>query len=93
MQGLALIVQEGLSRNPFQGDVFVFRGRNGRLIKALWHDGVGLSLYAKKLDRGRFVWPSAEGGAIAISPAQLSYLLSGIDWRHPQETSRPTKVG
>jgi transposase len=49
MQGLALLVQEGLGRNPFGGDVFVFRGRNGSLIKALWHDGIGLSLYAKYL--------------------------------------------
>jgi len=53
MQGLALLVQEGLGRNPFGGDVFVFRGRNGSLIKALWHDGIGLSLYAKRLDRGQ----------------------------------------
>ena len=37
MQGLALLVQEGLGRNPFAGDVFVFRGRAGTLIKALWH--------------------------------------------------------
>lgn len=35
MQGLALLVQEGLGRDPFKGDVFVFRGRSGRLIKAL----------------------------------------------------------
>jgi transposase len=41
MQGLALLVQEGLGRDPFAGDVFVFRGRGGSLIKALWHDGVG----------------------------------------------------
>ncbi|WP_429813718.1 IS66 family insertion sequence element accessory protein TnpB [Ensifer sp. B1-9] len=41
MQGLALLVQEGLGRDPFKGDVFVFRGRSGRLIKALWHDGIG----------------------------------------------------
>lgn len=41
MQGLALIVQEGLGRDPFKGDVFVFRGKSGRLIKALWHDGMG----------------------------------------------------
>lgn len=58
MQGLALLVQEGLSRDPCAGDVFVFRGRAGSLMKALWHDGVGLSLYAKRLDRGRFVWPA-----------------------------------
>jgi len=55
MQGLALLVQEGLGRDPFAGDVFIFRGRSGSLIKALWHDGLGLSLYAKRLDRGRFV--------------------------------------
>ncbi|WP_348649610.1 IS66 family insertion sequence element accessory protein TnpB [Rhizobium sp. BK252] len=61
--------------------------------KVIWSDGQGSCLFTKRLDRGRFVWPSAEGGAIVISPAQLSYLLSGIDWRHPQETWRPTKVG
>ena len=70
MHGLSLLVQESLGRDPFAGDVFVFRGRGGSLIKALWHDGIGLSLYAKRLDRGRFVWPatvdgigSADGGA------------------------------
>jgi len=46
MRGLALQVQEGLGRDPFAGDVYIFRGRNGSLIKALWHDGLGLSLYA-----------------------------------------------
>ncbi|WP_283979834.1 IS66 family insertion sequence element accessory protein TnpB [Sinorhizobium sp. 7-81] len=67
MQGLALLMQEGLGRDPFKGDVFVFRGRNGRLIKALWQDGIGLSLYAKRLERGRFIWPATEGGAIALT--------------------------
>ena len=75
MQGLALLVQESLGRDPFAGDVFVFRGRGGSLIKALWHDGVGLSLYAKRLDRGRFVWPATVGGVVGLSAAQMSYLL------------------
>ena len=79
--------------NPLDGNLCVFRGRSGSLIKVIWSDGQGSCLFTKKLDRGRFVWPSAQGGSIAISPAQLSYLLSGIDWRHPQETFRPTKVG
>ena len=79
--------------NPLDGNLFVFRGRSGSLIKVIWSDGQGSCLFTKKLDRGRFVWPSAQGGSIAISPAQLSYLLSGIDWRYPQETFRPTKVG
>jgi transposase len=67
MQGLALLVQEGLGRDPFAGDVFVFRGRAGSLIKALWHDSIGLSLYAKRLDRGRFVWPATVDGVVALA--------------------------
>ena len=93
MVGLSLLVQEGLGRDPFAGDVFVFRGRGGSLIKALWHDGLGLSLYAKRLDRGRFVWPVTEGGAVALTAGQMSYLLEGIDWRNPQHTWRPASAG
>jgi transposase len=65
----------------------------GNLIKILWHDGLGISLYAKRLDRGRFVWPQTEGGAVAVTPAQLGYMLEGIDWRNPQHTWRPTSAG
>ena len=56
MQGLALTVQEQLKRDPHAGDLYIFRGRRGDLAKILWHDGVGLSLYAKRLDRGKFIW-------------------------------------
>ncbi len=93
MVGLAMLVQEGLSRDPHAGDLFIFRGRAGDLLKILWHDGVGLSLYAKRLDRGRFIWPAAEGGAVAISPAQMTCMLEGIDWRNPQLTWRPSSAG
>src|SRR4051794_30587195 len=86
MQGLSLLVQESLGRDPFAGDVFVFRGRAGSLMKALWHDGIGLSLYAKRLDRGRFVWPATVDGVVALTAAQMSYLLEAIDWRNPQHT-------
>ena len=93
MNGLTLLVQEGLGRDPHGGDLFVFRGRRGDLIKVLWHDGIGLSLYAKRLERGRFIWPSPADGVAAIRPAQLGYLLEGIDWRHPQRTWRPGAAG
>jgi transposase len=72
MRGLALQVQEGLRRDPHGGDLFVFRGRRGDLAKILWHDGIGLSLYAKRLDRGKFIWPSASDGAVSTSPAQMA---------------------
>ena len=93
MRGLALQVQESLSRDPHGGDLFIFGGRRGDLAKILWHDGTGLSLYAKRLDRGRFIWPSASDGAIAISQAQMAYMLEGIDWRNPQLTWRPASAG
>lgn len=93
MPGLALLVQEGLGRDPFAGDVFVFRGRSGSLLKAVWHDGLGLSLYAKRLDRGRFIWPQTADGVVALTAGQMSYLLEGIDWRHPQQTWRPQSAG
>jgi transposase len=93
MRGLALQVQEALKRDPHAGDLYVFRGRDGSLIKILWHDGVGMSLYAKRLERGRFVWPSAAAGVVSIAPSQLAYMLDGIDWRNPQHTWRPTVAG
>ena len=62
--GLALLVQETLRRDPHGGHLFVFRGRRGDLIKVLWHDGQGLCLYAKRLERGRFLWPSPADGVL-----------------------------
>jgi transposase len=84
MQGLALQVQEQLKRDPHGGDLYLFRGRRGDLAKILWRDGVGLSLYAKRLDRGKFIWPSAKVGVVSISPVQMAYMLEGIDWRNPR---------
>lgn len=91
--GLALVVQETLKRDPHNGHLFVFRGRRGDLIKVLWHDGQGACLFSKKLERGRFIWPSPADGAVTITSAQLGYLLEGIDWRMPQKTWRPTATG
>jgi transposase len=109
MNGLALQVQEVLKRDPYSGHVFVFRGRRGDLIKILWSDSQGVCLFAKRLERGRFIWPSpadgpvgsadippgdrAGGPMVTISAAQLGYLLEGIDWRMPQRTWRPELAG
>lgn len=91
--GLALKIQEVLKRDPHCGHLFVFRGKRGDLVKLLWHDGQGLCLFAKRLERGRFIWPSTSGDAVTISSAQLGYLLEGIDWRAPQHTYRPELAG
>jgi transposase len=89
MDGLAALVQTALEENPFSGQLFVFRGRRGDLVKLLWFDGDGLCLLAKRLERGRFVWPRAVNGTVALSAAQLSMLLEGIDWRRPVKTWSP----
>ena len=87
--GLAALVQTALAANPFCGHVFVFRGKRGDILKVLWFDGQGLMLLAKRLERGRFVWPQATSGSVSLTPAQLSMLLEGIDWRMPVRTHEP----
>ena len=89
MDGLAALAQTTLVQNPFSGHVFVFRGRRGDLVKLVWFDGDGMCLFAKRLERGRFVWPQAASGSVSLTAAQLSMLLEGIDWRRPQRTWRP----
>src|SRR5439155_18233910 len=93
MNSLAIQVQQVFKRDPHAGDLYVFRGKRGQLIKILWHDGIGMSLYAKRLERGRFIWPSPADGTVAITAAQLAYMLDGIDWRNPVLTWRPQAAG
>jgi transposase len=89
MFGLSALVQTALSADAYSGHVFVFRGRRGDLLKLLWWSGDGMCLFAKRLERGRFVWPQASSGTVYLSPAQLSMLLEGIDWRIPLRTWQP----
>lgn len=90
--GLAGLAQTALAQEPFSGHVFVFRGKRGDIVKLLWWDGQGLCLFAKRLEKGRFVWPVADSGAVSLTPAQLSMLLEGIDWRMPTRTWQPQRA-
>ncbi len=104
---LAAQAEQTMRANPFTGHMFVFRGRQGDLIKIIWWDGQGACLFSKRLEKGRFVWPSAKDGKIALTPAQLAMLLEGEedqetiwgivsptqDWRLPQRTWRPLTTG
>jgi transposase len=87
--GLAAVVQEQLSKDPFSGHLFIFRGRRGDLLKVLAWDGQGLCLFAKRLEKGRFVWPSPATVQVSLSPAELAMLLEGIDWRALRRTDEP----
>lgn len=90
---LAVLVQQVLAQDPFSGALFAFKGRRGDLIKLLWWDTQGLCLFAKRLEKGRFIWPVTATGSVALSPAQLSMLLEGIDWRAPVRSWKPELAG
>src|SRR3546814_13549570 len=80
--GLSAQVRNILQLDPFSGAVFLFRGKRGDRLKALVWDGSGLCLYAKRLERRKFVWPrTQDGGAARLSAAQLAMLIEGLDWR------------
>jgi transposase len=66
---LAVLVQEEFKRDPHAGDLWVFRGKRGDLIKLIWHDGDGACLFTRRLERGRFLWPSVADGVVTISAA------------------------
>jgi transposase len=94
MVGLSMLVQQNLAEDPFDGAVYAFRGRRAALITLIWHDGVGLCMLTKRLERGQFAWPSATTtGRIALSPAQLAALLDGCEWRAPAPRRRPELAG
>ena len=93
--GLSMLVQQQLREDPFGGHVFVFRGRRGDLIKALYWDTQGLCLFTKRMDHGSFWWPrvAEPGGTVTLTPAQLAMLLEGIDWRALERFWRPLLAG
>lgn len=91
--GLASVVQTSLGRDPFAGDFFVFRGRSGNRVKLLYFDDQGLCLFAKRLERGHFVWPTAKDGTVTLTVAQLAMLLEGIDWRMARRRDAPQLAG
>jgi transposase len=93
--GLGAKVASVLALDPFSGHLFCFRSRRGDYLKILYWDGSGLCLFAKRLERGRFVWPPIVDGGLILTPAQLALLLEAIDWRRtvaPPLPARPTAV-
>ena len=89
--GLAAQVAHVLQADPYSGHVFIFRGKRGDYLKLLYWDGSGLCLFAKRLERGRFVWPPIVDGALILTPAQLALLVEAIDWRRTVAPLLPTR--
>ncbi|HDV8831458.1 TPA: IS66 family insertion sequence element accessory protein TnpB [Escherichia coli] len=80
-------IQHVLDKNPFSGDLFIFRGRRDDMIKILWADADGLCLFTKRLEEGQFIWPAVSDGKIPITRSQLAMLLDKLDWRQPKTSS------
>ena len=80
--GLARIVEEDLSRSITDGEFIVFCNRTRNRLKAIYWDGSGLCLFAKRLEGGRFAWPDSRESAREVTSAELSMLLEGIDFRN-----------
>ena len=94
--GLAALVRETMTADPFSGAVYVFRAKRADRIKLVFWDGTGLCLFAKRLEDGIFRWPKIEDGVMHLSAAQLSALLEGLDWRRvhaARETVTPAQPG
>ena len=89
--GLAALVQQHLGHDPFSGQLFAFRGRRGDLVKVLSWDGQGLCLYAKRMEKGRFVWPPIVDGTMTLSPAQMALLVEAMDWRRTVAPPAPVQ--
>ncbi len=92
MNSLARQVEQQLGKTFHDGDLYVFRGRRGDLVKILWSDALGVSIYAKRLERGKFVWPSAKDGAIALTASQLIGTGAGLDRILQRRTDEQTFI-
>lgn len=93
--GLAAKVQQMIGADPFSGHLFIFRGKRGDYLKGLYWDGSGLVLVAKRLEKGRFVWPPIIDGSLTLTAGQVALLIEAMDWRRtvaPPPPSQPMLV-
>ena len=93
--GLSADVARIVAGDPYSGAAFVFRAKRGDYLKILTWDGSGLCLFAKRLEKGKFVWPPIVDGGMLLTPAQMALLIEAIDWRRtvaPELPRRPVAV-
>jgi transposase len=95
-EGLAVLVHEQMQADPFSGAVYVFRAKRADRVKLIYWDGTGVCLFAKRLEDGKFHWPSVQDGVMRLSAAELSALLEGLDWKRvhaAREIPAPVQPG
>ena len=85
-EGLYGLAREQMQCDPLSGHIFVFANAQRTRLKLLFWDGSGLWVCAKRLEKGRFRWPEAKAGEVrvAMTSAELTLLLNGLDWTATQ---------
>ena len=90
-EGLAAIVREAMREDPFSGAVYVFRSKRADRVKLIFWDGTGVCLFAKRLEDGKFQWPTIGDSVMRLTAAELAALLEGLDWER-RETGERQRV-
>ena len=88
IDGLAAVCESRLGEEPLDGTLFLFRNRRGSGLKGLMWTTGGFTMAYKKLERGRFLWPSGEGDKVQMTRAELAALLEGLDLSNVRRLSR-----
>jgi transposase len=86
VNGLAVLVEQEMSGQPFSGNVYLFCNRDRKLIKAVWWDRTGFWLSQKRLEKEKYPWPETSEAARELSGEELSMLLKGIDFFRAHKT-------
>lgn len=81
IDGLSRLVQEALGKAPCDGSAYAFRNQRANRVKLLIWDGAGVWLGARRLHRGRFIWPQVSEAIYTLSEQQWSWLTMGVDWQ------------
>lgn len=85
-EGLYGLVRDHLGEDPLSGHLFLFTNRSQTRLKVLVWDGSGLWVCAKRLEKGRFRWPAAEGTrSVTMRPEELALLVSGLDLKQTKQ--------
>lgn len=93
--GLALLVEQGLGKDPRSGHLFVAFNRRGDHVRILFWDRNGYALFGKRLERGRFRLPwdrDRVDAAVEMEAAELGLILEGIDLAGARRRARWTPV-
>jgi len=78
--GLCATITEALGGDPLSGDVFLFRGKRADRFKAIAWDRTGLAIWYKRLEKGKYKWPTRDAASIEMTEHELALLLDGVDF-------------